>query len=251
MSLYFEEIIKKGGAWKDARVIGNQLLLLGDCVEIMSCLPVVDGVLTDPPYGISQDKGFIGVKEREVKGRGTKIPSRRYEGGWDKERPSPCVFHKIRNISKKQIIWGGQFFADILPAQGKWLFWDKCMTMPSFSDGELAWTNLDGVSIKKFTYNGNGLMAKEKDRVHPTQKPLALMEWCLSFLPKEQTILDPFMGSGTTLVACQRLGKLGIGIELDENYFEIACRRVKQEYDNPPLFAIELAPTPPEQQSFL
>lgn len=108
--------------------------------------------------------------------------------------------------------------------------------MPTFSDGEMAWTSLSGNSTKMFTYNGSGLHAKEKSRQHPTQKPVALMEWCLGFLPNAQTILDPFMGSGTTLVACAKLGRSGIGIELDPEYFEIACKRVEEAYNQPSFF---------------
>jgi len=131
---------------------------------------------------------------------------------------------------EKQIIWGGNYFTDNLPQQNKWLWWDKCMTMPTYSDGELAWTNLDGNSVKKIIYNNNGLQAKEKDRVHPTQKPLGVMKWCLTFIPDAVTILDPFMGSGTTLVACADMGRKGTGIELNEDYFNIACKRVEDFY---------------------
>jgi DNA modification methylase len=117
--------------------------------------------------------------------------------------------------------------------------------MPSYGDGELAWTSLKGDAVKQFTYNGSGLHAKEKDRVHPTQKPVALMEWCLGFLPEARTILDPFMGSGTTLVACQRLGRHGTGIELDPGYFQTACARVHAEWCRPTL---DLPPPPPKPE---
>ena len=146
------------------------------------------------------------------------------------------------------MVWGGQFFGDLLPPQVKWLFWDKCQTMPSFGDGELAWTSLKGDAVKQFTYNGSGLHAKEKNRVHPTQKPVALMEWCLGFLPDAKTILDPFMGSGTTLVACQRMGRQGTGIELDPDYFDVACRRVDEAARQPDLF---VAPEPAPVQGGL
>ena len=217
------------GPWKRREVIGGQTLLLGDCLEIMPALGAVDAVVTDPPYGIDRDKG-VGVGGARV------VPVRRYNGGWDSARPDSYVFDRVRAISDHQIIWGGQFFADMLPPMGKWLFWDKCQIMPSFGDGELAWSSLPGDAVKQFTYNGSGYHAKEKDRVHPTQKPVALMEWCLGFLPNAQTILDPFMGSGTTLVACQRLGRSGIGVEIDKDYFEIACRRVDEATRQPDLF---------------
>ena len=91
------------------------------------------------------------------------------------------------------------------------------------------------------------MQAKEKGRVHPTQKPVALMEWCLGFLPNAQTILDPFMGSGTTLVACAKLGRAGIGIELDPDYFQIACDRVQKAYDQPDLFVEQPKPAPTQE----
>lgn len=215
--------------------IGGQRLILGDCLEVMPLLGKVDAVVTDPPFGIKRDKGVggsAGWGGFYAKREGVK----RYKGGWDKDRPTDDVFDEIFKASNTAIIWGGQFFADLLPPMGKWLWWDKCQTMPSFGDGELAWTNLIGDAPKKFVYSNNGLMAREKNRVHPTQKPIALMEWCLGFLPDADTILDPFMGSGTTLVACQKLGRHGIGIELDPDYFEIACKRVDEATRQPDLF---------------
>jgi DNA modification methylase len=245
-----QSILDAGGPWKQARIIGEQLLINGDCREVMAVLPKVDAVVTDPPYGIKMDRGvgtggFSGFGDGKRRARHVA----RYQGGWDDSRPDPETVAAMCALAERAIIWGGQFFADLLPPQGKWLFWDKCQTMPSFGDGELAWTNLLGDSVKKFTYNGNGLMAKEKDRQHPTQKPIALMEWCLGFLPDARTILDPFMGSGTTLVACQRLGRQGIGIELDADYFATACRRVQEVVNNPPLFIPE--PPKPVQEPLL
>ena len=129
----------------------------------------------------------------------------------------------------------------MLPPQGKWLWWDKCQTMPTYGDGELAWTNLNGVAPKKFVYSNNGLMAKEKGREHPTQKPVQLMKWCLGFLPDAQTILDPYCGSGSTGVAAVQMGRDFIGIERDERYFDIAVRRIEQAQLQTDLF---IAPAP-------
>jgi DNA modification methylase len=157
-------------------------------------------------------------------------------GEWDKLRPPRKAFEGMIKAADIQIVWGGNYFSDILPQSGKWLFWDKCQTMPSFSDGELAWTSLGGESVKKFTYNGSGMQAKEKGRVHPTQKPVALMEWCLGFLPNAETILDPFAGSGTTGVACVNLGRKFVGIEQDPDYFEIMCRRIDEAHRQADLF---------------
>jgi DNA modification methylase len=244
-----DAILAAGGPWKRAVRIGGQLLIEGDSREVLAVLPKVDACLTDPPFGIKRARGMGGGGRGFGGVRGVDVSLGRYEGDWDDERPDADTIKAVIAAAPVHIVWGGQFFADLLPARGKWLFWDKCQTMPSYGDGELAWTSLPGDAVKQFTYSGNGLMAKERDRVHPTQKPLALMEWCLGFLPDARTILDPFMGSGTTLAACQRLGRQGIGIELDPGYFDTACRRVQQVVDQPPLFTPE--PPKPTQEMLL
>lgn len=233
-------------AAKRVEVIGDCELILGNNTEILPHIEYCDLLATDPPYGIKQDKGFDGFG-----GFGKPINRRQYEGEWDQDRPAPEQLAMCLTAARKHIIWGGNFFADLLPATGKWLWWDKCQTMPTYGDGELAWTSLNGNAPKKFVYSNNGLMAKEKGRVHPTQKPVALMEWCLGFLPDAHIILDPFMGSGTTGVACVKLGRRFIGIELDEGYFNIACERIRKAYAQPDLF-IEPAKAPePKQEPLL
>lgn len=209
--------------------IGGQRLILGDCLKVMPELGRFDAVVTDPPYGIGMGGGFSGA--------GLAGERRKYaRSEWDKTRPQSNAFNAMLKIGGFHIIWGGNYFTDFLPVSGKWLFWDKCQTMPTYSDGELAWSTIGGDAVKQFTYNGSGMQAKEKSRVHPTQKPVALMEWCLGFLPDAKNILDPFMGSGTTLVACQKLGRHGTGIELDPEYFDIACRRVDEAARQPDMF---------------
>jgi DNA modification methylase len=103
--------------------------------------------------------------------------------------------------------------------------------MPTYSDCELAWTNLVGNSVKMFTYSGNGLLAKETARVHPTQKPVALMAWCMEVakVPTGATVLDPYCGSGSTAIACIRTGRRFVGCEIDPGYFAIACDRIRRE----------------------
>jgi len=211
--------------------IGDATLYQGDCLEILPALGKVDAVVTDPPYGIKQAEGFSGAG-----GFSAPIKRRQYDGDWDDHRPNPEIFNLMIEAAPKHIFWGGQYFADLLPARGKWLWWDKCQTMPTYGDGELAWTTLSGEAPKKFVYSNNGLMAREKGREHPTQKPVALMEWCLGFLPDAQTILDPFMGSGTTGVACAKMGRKFIGIELESKYFDIACKRIEEAYAQPDMF---------------
>lgn len=224
--------------------IGDCTLYHGDCRDVLPTLGKVDAVVTDPPYGINQDKGFGGFG-----GFGPAIARREYKGEWDSARPDADLILACATVAPLAIIWGGQYFADLLPAQGKWLWWDKCQTMPTYGDGELAWTNLPGNAPKKFVYNNNGLQAKEKDREHPTQKPVQLMQWCLSFLPDADTILDPFMGSGATGVACVNMGRKFIGIELDQKYFDIACKRIEQAYKQPRLFD-EPPPKPYQNKLF-
>jgi DNA modification methylase len=236
--------------WQRRCVIGDCTLYLGDCLQVMPAVGPVDAVVTDPPYGIKRDKGFGEGGSSSFGGFYSRREGvRRYRGGWDSARPDDAVFDLVL-AAPDVIIWGGQYFADLLPARGKWLWWDKCQTMPSYGDGELAWTTLPGDAPKKFVYSNNGLMAKEKNRVHPTQKPVALMEWCLSFLPDARLILDPFMGSGTTGVACVRTGRAFIGIERDPEYFDIACQRIADEVSRPRLIP-DPAPPRPEQLNLM
>ena len=225
-----------GESMSRIETIGNATLYLGDCRDILPTLPKVDLVLTDPPYGIGADKGAA-VGGTDASGRYLRRP-KQYEGEWDSERPGASEFDALITIASRSIIWGGNYFADLLPKGGRWIFWDKLNSMPSYSDGELAWTNLDGVSVKKFTQCNNGLASlRDGERSHPTQKPVRLIEWCLNLAPKTtSTVADPFMGSGTTGVACANLGKTFYGIEREPKYFDIACERIYNAYRQNTLF---------------
>ena len=162
---------------------------------------------------------------------------REYKGSseWDNEPASFEQIELLRNISKTQIIFGGNYF--ILPPSKCWLVWDKENGSNDFADCELAWTNMDK-AVRQIKWLWNGMIRKGDDvREHPTQKPIGVMKWCISHLPDDtNTILDPFMGSGTTGVACLQMGRNFIGIEKDPDYFEISCERIRQEYNQMKFF---------------
>ena len=228
-------------------IIGNATLYLGDCMDILPTLGKVDAVITDPPYGIGADKG----KKGAISFKGGKPYDMAYtpENKWDDSRPCRETILAVVSAGRQTILWGGNYFADYLSAQGRWLWWDKCQTMPSYGDGELAWTNLPQTTPKKFTWANNKILADRVERYHPTQKPLELIAWCIGFVKDAQTILDPFMGSGTTGVAAMQLGRKFIGIEIEPKYFEIACQRIQQAVNQPQLF--EHAPQIEPQQGIL
>ena len=193
--------------------IGRAKLALGDCRDILPTLGKVDAVVTDPPYGIGMDGGKVGRAEYE-------------KLNWDGEAAD------VRFILERQwpaIIWGGNYFADLLPPSKGWLYWQKLMG-GDFADGELAWTSRNK-ALREFTCCPKGQGAE-----HPTQKPIRLMKWCVGFFPDAQTILDPFMGSGTTGVAAVQMGRAFIGIEREPKYFDIACRRIEQAQRQGDLF---------------
>lgn len=209
--------------------IGGQRMILGDCREVMPMLGRCDAVVTDPPYGIGK---------RMQGGTWASNPAFRGFQKWDMSTPEwlPDAIGQTAAI-----VWGGNYLP--FPPSRCWLIWNKINAVPTMADFEQAWTNLDRPSKRM------DLPVGRVEYGHPTQKPLALMEWCLGFLPDAKTILDPFMGSGTTLVACQRLGRMGTGIELDPEYFEIACRRVDEATRQPDLFVAP--PVAPVQESLL
>ena len=197
----------------------------GSCEDILPELEQSNLVIADPPYGIKQDKGFEGFG-----GFGEPIARKQYADNWDSERPSKQCFEKILLASKSVLIFGGNFFADILPVSTHWIVWDKKNTMPTFSDAELIWTNINRKSVKIFECEYNGLLGKEGKRFHPTQKPVKLLIDLLERYSKiDDLICDPFSGSGTTGVACERLNRKYILIEKEEKYCEISAKRIEAE----------------------
>lgn len=187
----------------------------------------VDAVVTDPPYGMNTAIGGI------TAGKSSRWALSSAQSAWAAEPQSwddeaPAVVLDFPNIAAQVIVWGGQFFP--LPTARGWLVWNKIIRNFSSSVCELAWTNIDK-PVDCFDCS-HGELASE-GKFHPTQKPLGLMLWCVE--KTRGTILDPFMGSGTTGVACVQLGRKFIGIEIEEKYFDIACRRIADELRRPRL----------------
>lgn len=213
-------------------IIGDCKLYLGDCAEILPTLGKVDAVVTDPPYGIGEAAG-------KNKSRTNLAAAKDYGNqSWDDEPASIKTIRDLRHISNHQIIFGGNYFE--LPPANCWLVWDKLNGANDFADCELAWTNLDK-AVRRIKYRWAGMlqqdMKNKEERVHPTQKPIEVMRWCIGHLPEgSDLILDPYMGSGTTGVACVKMGRKFIGIERESTHFESACKRINEAYRQPDMF---------------
>jgi len=201
----------------------------GDCLELMKEIPdkSIDLVLTDPPYGILNSCGWINQPGKRI----GKAPQIDYSVSFDwDERPEKETFDEIIRVSNNQIIFGGNYFP--LPPSSCWIVWDRRNGECSFADCELAWTSFN-TATRIFRYRWQGMlqedMSHKEERVHPTQKPLKLIEWCLlKYSQPGDTILDPFLGSGTTAVACVKTGRNYIGIEKEPKYVEIALKRLEK-----------------------
>ena len=202
------------------------VIYLGDCLDILPQLGKVDLVLTDPPYGIN------------------------YKHGGGTYANAPTVIDPIIGddkpfnpdfLPKPYMVWGANHYHLNLDSGGRWLVWDKredVIPQRDQADCEIAWCSDDGVD-RLYRHYWDGFNKKTErgiPRQHPTQKPIRVMAWTLSFFPDAQTILDPFMGSGTTGVACANLGRKFIGVEIEEKYFTIACERIEAAYAQGRLF---------------
>lgn len=210
--------------------IGDATLYLGDCREILPLLPSVDAVVTDPPYG-------LGDWNNRGSNAGGPFDSEE-TSAWDVAISAEDV-EAMRRKSKHQIFWGANYDMDgvhlNLPSTKQMLIWDKTFRGMHFNDCEIAWCSQWREASRVFGLHPGGLRKE-----HPTQKPLALMEWCINSLPATANIiLDPYMGSGTTGVACVKLGRKFIGVEKLPKYFDIACRRIADEYKQPRLMLDE------------
>ncbi len=218
--------------------IGDCTLYQGDCLEIIPTLDKVDAVVTDPPYG-------LGDWNNRGSNSGGPFDSD-FTQEWDKGISEEHIT-AMRGVSKHQIFWGGNYFLDFLPRTKQMFVWNKNIRNMHFNDCELAWCSGWREASRVFDFHPSG-MKKE----HPTQKPLPLMQWCLDKLPKDaSTVLDPFMGSGTTGVACAKNGKRFIGIEREAKYFDIACRRIEEAYQQPDMFVQQPQQKPEQQQTLI
>lgn len=233
--------------------IGKAQLYLGDCRELLPLLPSADALVTDPPYGQDYKVNTFyagGTRENAVfqrNGKALKVRPNVYAPiHGDKQAFDPSHLLKVAPFS---LIWGAHKFADRLPPGG-WLVWDKVPTgkIRHQGDGEAAWISEDRpMRICRLLWDGLcvGTGARHEvtagqQRLHPAQKPEALMLWCLEQLPpKTRTVVDPYMGAGATGVACAKRGLRFLGIEIEQQYFDIACRRIDQAYRQPDMFSEE------------
>lgn len=214
---------------------GDCLDVLGHDVAMRTGAATFDLLLTDPPYGIREaaGKNKTRVAATSFGGKRTRTPPAQPtdygQATWD-DKPAHEGVAVARSLCRWQIIFGGNYYD--LPPTSCWLVWDKENGATDFADCELAWTNLKK-AVRKLTYRWNGMLQEpgvpRERREHPTQKPEAVIRWALMQAPETcLRVLDPFIGSGTTLVAAKRLGRQATGIELNERYCEIAARRLQQ-----------------------
>jgi len=203
---------------------GQITIYHGDCREILPTLGPVDLVLTDPPYGIGEAAGKNKSRTRLA------IAQDFGDDAWDDAPIAQDLMACVLAAGSTQIIFGGNYYD--LPPTSCWLIWDKENGASDFADCEMAWTNMGKATrLLRWRWQGmlQGDMKAKEYRYHPTQKPVPVMRWCLEQAGSVMTILDPFMGSGTTLRAAKDLGRKAIGIEIEERYCEAAVKRLAQE----------------------
>lgn len=204
----------------DLYTLGGHRLICGDSTDVAVIDRLMDGVkadmvFTDPPYGI----GIDGQKESKCANPKHNRKAHEFRG-WDNTRPDKSVFDYILSLDIPSVIFGGNYFADMLPATRGWIYWSKGQDGLTMSDGELAWTNVDK-PLRCVTVNRANL----GKTVHPTQKPLKVVEFCLDYAGKGEVVLDLFGGSGSTLIACEQLNRKCYMAELDPKYTSVIVNR--------------------------
>ena len=196
-----------------------------DCLEAMKAYPdnYFELAIVDPPYGIGE------ANEKRMQSRGHS--QKKYKGGdWDLHPPEKVYFDELQRVSKNQIIWGANHFIENISNANTpcWLFWDKD-GFGDFADGELAWCSFK-TAVRKFKWTWNGFRKQSpEDRIHPTQKPVALYRWLLQNYAKEgDKILDTHLGSGSSRIAADMEGYDFTGYELDTDYFNASVKRFNE-----------------------
>lgn len=204
----------------DIYQVGRHRLMCGDssdvlCIDQLLGGAAVQAVVTDPPYGIGIDGQKATVRANP------KYNRKAHEcRGWDSERPEPGIFNFIVSLNVPTAIWGGNYFADLLPATRGWIYWSKGQDGLDMSDGELAWTT-QSAPLRSVTVNRAAL----KGSVHPTQKPLQVIEFSLEYIKADSNVLDLFGGSGSTLIACEKTNRRCFMMELDPKYCDVIVAR--------------------------
>lgn len=210
-------------------------LYCADWRDLDPNLLAASALVVDPPYGIGEAAGKNASRGKPFGSAATNSRSKAKAyvkdygySDWDNAPPSAEDISLMRTLAPHQIIWGGNYFH--LPPSRCWLVWDKVNGASDFADCELAWTNLDK-AVRKFKFMWNGMLRDGDDvRVHPTQKPKALLAWCLTLLPQDvQSVVDVYAGSGTTLVAAKALGIKAIGVEREQKYCAEIVERLRQQ----------------------
>ena len=200
--------------------INNATLFLGDCAQVLQQLDPVDAVITDPPYGINENN------KKNLSRRNLAAAKDYGEFDWDKSPPPQDLIDLIRTKAKWSAFFGGNYFH--LPPTSCWLVWDKLNGDNDFADCELAWTNWPK-AVRRLQWRWNGMIRQgNEERYHPTQKPLEVMKWVITLCPKADSVLDPFMGSGTTCMVCVENGRGYLGSEIIESTCKIAENRINK-----------------------
>jgi len=213
-------ITRKGDLW----LLGKHRLLCGDSTMIDDVERLMNGekadmVFTDPPYGI----GIDGQKKSIAKNPKHSRKGHEFQG-WDSEIPSEDFFQILHSLNVPSIVFGGNYMTEFLPPSKGWIYWGKGQDgQLTASDGELAWTNLD--KPLRAVIANRATIGKS---VHPTQKPVGVVEFCLDYVDGAKSVLDFFTGSGSTLMACEKKDKTFYGMELSEKYCDVIIKRWEQ-----------------------
>lgn len=204
-----------------------------DCMDALKQMPdkSIELAICDPPYGGVTQGGYM---TNQMGGGVAKNRNDYHLSLWQCDKPDKAYFDELMRVSKNQIIWGGNYYASLLPDSQCWIVWDKEKPEGiSFADCELAWTSFDlAARIYHFAWNGmiQGDMKNKEYKIHPTQKPIALYKWLLhKYANKGDVILDTHVGSASSLIACDQLGYNYIGFEIDEVYYRKAKERLERE----------------------